>query len=25
MFKLEGDVNAVKITTINIWLNDDVY
>ena len=25
VFKLYGDVNSVKITTINIWLNDGVY
>ena len=25
VFKLYGDVNSVKNTTINIWLNDGVY
>ena len=25
MFKLYGEVNSIKNTTINIWLNDGVY
>ena len=25
VFKLYGEVNSVKNTTINIWLNDGVY
>jgi len=25
VFKLYDEVNSVKNTTINIWLNDDVY
>ena len=25
VFKLYGEVNAVKNTTINVWLNDGVY
>ena len=25
VFKLYGEVNSVKSTTINIWLNDGVY
>jgi len=25
VFKLEGEVNSVKNTTMNIWLNDGVY
>jgi len=25
VFKLYGEVNSVKNTTINIWLNDSVY
>jgi len=25
VFKLYGEVNSVKKTTINIWLNDGVY
>ena len=24
-FKLYGEVNSIKNTTINIWLNDGVY
>ena len=25
VFKLYGEVNSVKNTTVNIWLNDGVY
>jgi len=25
VFKLYGEVNSVKNTTMNIWLNDGVY
>ena len=25
VFKLYGEINSVKNTTINIWLNDGVY
>jgi len=25
VFKLQGEVNSVKNTTMNIWLNDGVY
>ena len=25
VFKLKGEVNSVKKTTMNIWLNDGVY